>query len=144
MFGVEIAGGRVGSRGSVCEMGPEGQGQQVRVADQWSLLQIEGTQAGSLEASEKWLQAFAHHSQGFSWSRPFSLPLPLPTQFSAGYAPPMADLMDTDRQWSLSKNGVLSYRCHEASSILWPREQRVEVAIMHSGIIFAKSPRCCP
>ena len=57
----KLLGGTPGSRAfrvessishSMREMGPEGQGQQIKVSDQRWLLQGEGTQGGYLEASE--------------------------------------------------------------------------------------------
>lgn len=87
---------------ATCEMGPEGQGQQIEVSDQLWLLQGEGSLEASEEGAAGSCSPFQPHWA--FWRRPFSLPTPLPLLFPfAGYALPMAALKDMDG-WSPPPN----------------------------------------
>ena len=95
---------------SVCEMGPEGQGQHIKVSDQRWLLQGEGTQGGDLAATE---EAAAGPCAPFqlhwgSWRQPVSLLLPLPMLFLLPVvlfpSLPMPELKDMDSWWPPPNN----------------------------------------
>ena len=90
----------------MCEMGPEGQGQQIKVSDHPWLLQGEATQGGYLEARE---EAAAGPGSPFqphwgSWRRPVALLPPLPMLFPLL---PMAELKDMGGWWPPPNNGCV-------------------------------------
>lgn len=100
-------------------MGPEGQGQQVKVSDQLPLLQHEGTEARRLEA-------LAHHSslrgarleQTIFSPSAFAHAIP-----SVSYALPIADLIAVDRWWPQPNNGCVLPQVRGSVPTRWPREQ---------------------
>ena len=100
-------------RHSMCEMGPEGQGQQIKVSDHPWLLQGEATQGGYLEARE---EAAAGPGSPFqphwgSWRRPVALLPPLPMLFLLPVvlfpSLPMAELKDMGGWWPPPNNGCV-------------------------------------